>query len=550
MRRTAFTLAGLGLVLVGVLAGQWVDELGPEAPPESFDTLQSAYEVIQESYVDPVPADSLAASGIRGMTESLDPFSVYITPGRMRQVEESFSGSFEGIGVTYELIDGPEEQDTIGVTTVLPDGPSAKAGLRAGDRIVAVEGESAVGWSHQTIRQRLKGPEGSTVTVTLRRPAAPSRIERTIRRGTVPMETVDAAYMMDDRTGYVRLNRFARTTHREVTDALTTLKADGMTRLLLDLRGNAGGLMSMAEKLADEFLVEGQLIVRARSRHDEYGGARYATGQGIWEEGPVVVLVDEHSASASEIVAGALQDHDRAVLVGRRTFGKGMVQRQFDLRDGSGLRLTVARFYTPSGRLLQRTDERTEETSSGERLPSTVADSLRHRTDAGRLVVGGGGIEPDTVIADSVENPFRRRVTQEGLVRDFARRWADAHGDRLRAEWGGRPEAFARTFALPSTLYPAFLEYVAEAGVSVPGRTSADVPATGPADASGSSFSQAEVQAARAPIETDVTAYLGRRLFGPSMFLRIQNRSDPMVQATETVWGRAARWADRYPVEP
>ena len=544
-------LAGLGLVLIGVLAGHWVDELGPEAPPEGISTLESAYEVIQESYVDPVPAGSLTASGIQGMTESLDPFSVYITPNRMKQVEESFRGSFEGIGVTYELIDGPEGQDTIGVTTVVPDGPSAEAGLRAGDRIVEVEGESAIGWSHQTIRRRLKGPEGSTVEVTLRRPTDPSLIERTIRRGTVPMETVDTAYMMGSQTGYLRLNRFARTTHREVTNALTTLKEEGMTRLILDLRGNAGGLMSMAEKLADEFLVEGQLIVRARSRHEEYGGARYATEQGLWEDAPIVVLVDEHSASASEIVAGALQDHDRAVLVGRRTFGKGMVQRQFDLQDGSGLRLTVARFYTPSGRLLQRTDGQAEGAPAVETDTSALPDSLQHRTDAGRLVVGGGGIQPDTVIADSIENPFRRTVTREGLVRDFARRWADTHGKRLRAEWDGRPDAFARRFEVPSTLYPAFLGYAAEQGVSVGGGESVGSPATGlgDADMSREAFSQEEVRAARIPLETDVTAYLGQRLFGPSMLVRIRNHSDPLVQAVEDVWPLAERWADRYPIE-
>jgi len=550
MRHTAFLLAGLGLVLIGALAGHWVDELGPEAPPESFNTLESAYEVIQESYVDPVPAESLTASGIRGMTESLDPFSVYITPRRMKQVEESFSGSFEGIGVTYELIDGPKNQDTIGVTTVVPEGPSAEAGLRAGDRIVEVEGESAVGWSHQTIRRRLKGPEGSTVEVTLRRPSEPSLIERTIRRGTVPMETVDTAYMMDDQTGYLRLNRFARTTHREVTSALTTLKEEGMTRLVLDLRGNAGGLMSMAEELADEFLVEGQLIVRARSRHDEYGGARYATEQGLWEDAPIVVLVDEHSASASEIVAGALQDHDRAVLVGRRTFGKGMVQRQFDLQDGSGLRLTVARFYTPSGRLLQRTDGRAEGAPAVETDTSALPDSLQHRTDAGRLVVGGGGIQPDTVIADSIENPFQRTVTREGLVRDFARRWADTHGERLRTEWDGRPNAFARSFDVPSTLYPAFLGYAAEQGLTVRRGNPAGALPTDPddADASDPSFTREEVRAARVPIETDVAAYLGQRLFGPSMLVRIRNRSDPTVRAVEDVWPRAGRWADRYPI--
>jgi carboxyl-terminal processing protease len=550
MRRAAGVLAGFGLIVIGAFAGHWFHDAGPQPPQEQSETLQSAYDVIRESYVDPVPADSLAAAGIEGMMESLDPYSVYITANRMKQVEESFRGSFEGIGVSYELIEGPDNQDTIGVTTVVPDGPSDEAGLQAGDRIVEVEGASAVGWSHQKIRRRLKGPEGSTVTVRLRRPTEPSLMERTIRRGTVPMETVDAAYMMDDRTGYLRLNRFARTTHEEVTDALTSLNDDGMTRLILDLRGNAGGLMSMAEKIADEFLVEGQLIVRAKSRHEEYGGARYATGEGRLEEAPVVVLVDEHSASASEIVAGALQDHDRAVLVGRRTFGKGLVQRQFDLRDGSGLRLTVARFYTPSGRLLQRPDEGEEGALPPEADTAVVADSLLHRTDAGRAVIGGGGIQPDTVVVDSIENPFRRRVTEDGLVRAFARRWADTHSERLRAEWEGRPEAFARDFQLPAQTYPAFLDYAARGEGAARARKRDRSPEVRlrDVDGLGDSVTPEEVRAARAPIETDIKAYLGRRLFGVSMFVRIRNQANAVVQAAHSAWPHATRWAERYPV--
>jgi len=543
-------LAGLGLVIVGAVAGHWVDEVGPDSSPEGKETLQSAYEMIRESYVDPVPAGSLTASAIEGMTGSLDPFSVYITADRMTQVEESFRGSFEGIGVSYELIEGPGKQDTIGVTTVVPDGPSDEAGLRAGDRIVEVDGETAVGWSHETIQRRLKGPEGSTVTVTLRRPGAPSLLKRTIRRGTVPVETVDAAYMMDDQTGYLRLNRFARTTHEEVTQALSTLKENGMTRLMLDLRGNAGGLMTMAERVADEFLVEGQLIVRAKSRHAEYGGARYATEEGRLVDAPLVVLVDEHSASASEIVAGALQDHDRAVIVGRRTFGKGLVQRQFDLRDGSGLRLTVARFYTPSGRLLQRPDEREQQSPSIPADTAALPDSLLHRTDAGRLVVGGGGILPDTVVVDSIENPFRRTVTQEGFVRAFARRWADTHSERLRAEWEGRPVAFARDFDLPTRAFPAFLDYAARRGLAVRDLDSARPLSASleGADFSAASFTREAVRTARAAIETDITAYLGQRLFGPSMFVRIRNQSNEVVEAARETWPRAARWAERYPV--
>ena len=551
MKRTTLAIAGVGLLLVGMVAGQWMHTPPSPDDTEAFRTLRSAYEIVRNSYVDPIPPDSLATASMRGMMDTLDPFSVYLSPERMKQVEESFRGSFEGIGISYELIEGPDGRDTIGVTTVLPGGPSAKAGLRAGDRIVEVAGTSAVGWSHQKIQRRLKGPAGSSVSVTLRRPSRSDRLERSITRGTVPLETVDAAYMIDDRTGYLRLNRFARTTHREVAHALASMKEEGLSRLILDLRGNAGGLMSMAEKVADEFLVEGQLIVRAGSRHEEYGGARYATGEGLLEQAPLAVLVDEHSASASEIVAGALQDHDRAVIVGRRTFGKGLVQRQYDLDDGSALRLTVARFYTPSGRLLQRPHGEERDTLHA-RSPASVPDSLVHRTDAGRRVVGGGGIPPDRVVADSMLNPYRRAVTREGLVRTFARRWADAHSARLRDRWTDRPDAFADRFSVPSTVYPAFVRYAEEHGVRAPALRATvgaeEAPGRPPAPPTDGAFDRSAVEAARADIETDLKAYVGQRLFGPAMLIRVRNTIDPVVRAAQQSWPRAERWAQRYPI--
>jgi carboxyl-terminal processing protease len=558
MKRTTLAIAGLGLVLIGAMLGQWVHETSvPEPDPATFETLSTAYEVIRQSYVEPVPAGSLARTSIEGMVGALDPYSVYISTEQMQQVEETFSGSFEGIGITYELIPGPESQDTIAVMSVIPGGPSAKAGLRAGDRIVRVGGESAVGWSHERIRERLKGPKGSSVPVSLRRPGRDDLVQTTITRDTVPFRTVEATYLMDDRTGYLRLGRFARTTHREVNKALETLDEKGMERLILDLRGNAGGLMSMAEKVADEFLVDGQLIVRARGRHDEYGGTRYATEDGRFEDRPLIVLVDEHSASASEIVAGALQDHDRALLVGRRTFGKGLVQRQFGFGDGSGLRLTVARFYTPSGRLLQRTegslmDSLLAEAGTLDSLgAAALPDSLVHRTDAGRRVVGGGGIQPDRVVPGQTDG-YRFAVQHRGLVREFARQWIDARSDSLRRTWESRPAAFRRQFSFPSTTYPAFVRYAAERGVrsgsgaaTRPNGNGGGAPGAGTEDV----FVRAEVDAARAEIETILKSYVGQRLFGPEMRIRVQNTADSVVSAARQSWPTATRWAERYPVE-
>lgn len=532
MKRFTSALAGLGLLLLGVVLGQWVHHtMSPDPDAAAFSTLERAYTVIRETYVEPVPRESLSTSSIEGMVQSLDGYSDYVSPKRMAQVEEAFEGSFEGIGITYELIEGREGRDTIAVLSVVPSGPSDEVGVRAGDRIIRVDGESAIGWSHERIRDRLKGPRGSTVSVTLRRPGTDGSIDATITRDTVPLETIAATYMLDDSTGYVRLSRFARTTHREFTDALVDLTDKGMRRLILDLRGNAGGVMTTAEKIADEFLVEGQLIVTAHSRHDEFQSVRRATSNGQFHEAPLIVLIDEHSASASEIVAGAIQDHDRGVLVGRPTFGKGSVQKQYDLNDGSGLRLTVARFYTPTGRLMQRTegmedvfDTEAEPTEIMDQLP----DSLVHRTDAGRLVVGGGGIRPEKVIGDRNITPYRRAVERRGIIQDFARRWMDARVDSLQTEWADRPEAYVNDFELSPNVYPAFVRFATEKGVD--GRES-------------------NTEAARSEIETVIKSYVGRRLFGSSVAIRIRNRIDPVLVRARASWATAEEWANRYPVE-
>lgn len=558
MKRITYALAGIGLFIVGIVLGQG---LHTSADPESeaFQKLQSAYEVVRESYVEPVSPERLSRTSIEGMLRPLDAYSVYISPDRMRQVKESFRGSFEGIGITYELIRGKEGQDTIGVVQVLPGGPSAEAGVRVGDRIVRVEGASAIGWSHEEIRRRLKGPKGSRVTVSLRRPGVDTLQQRIITRDTVPLESVQTEYMVDDSTGYIRLSRFARTTSRELSDALGSLKAKGMERLILDLRGNAGGLMSMAEEVADEFLVDGQVIVTARSRHGEYEGTRRATEEGQFQDGPLIVLVDEHSASASEIVAGALQDHDRAFLVGRRTFGKGLVQRQFDLKDGSGIRLTVARFYTPSGRLLQRTDTVSQDsmTASASSARPTyfreVADSLIHRTDAGRRVVGGGGIRPDRVIDPPSKSDYVEAVETRGLIQDFTREWMDARMDSLYARWDGRPDAFASHFQLSPSVYLAFVQYAAERGVRAVNASSPDIGGRENDSPSGetharTAFSREEVEAARSVILSSITTYVGQRLFGAAMAIRIDNRIDPVLSAARGSWSTASEWARRYPV--
>lgn len=542
-------------MLVGVVLGWGLDSQLWTADSDvngTAQTLTEAYRTIHTQYVDPVPSETLIAHAIKGLAGALDPHSTYLDREHMERARESFEGSFEGIGISYERLEGPKEQDTIFVATVVAGGPSDEAGLRAGDRIVAVEGTSSIGWTDDRIRSRLTGPEGTKVQVKVRRPRA-SPFETTIVRDQVPLHTLEAAYMIDDRTGYLRLQRFAGTTHQEFTRELQRLKKEGMTRLLLDLRGNAGGLMSQAEQVADEFLVEGQLIVSARSEHNGYSTARYATDEGGYEEGPLIVLVDGQSASASEIIAGALQDHDRALLVGTRTYGKGLVQRQFDFDDGSGLRLTIARFYTPSGRLLQRpydTSFSSDIASGPMSDPSPTSgcpDTITYRTDAGRRVKGGGGIKPDIMVSQTAsDDHYRSSVEREGLIRLFARSWIDRRADSLRSQWSSRPDAFFSGFTVPSSVVPAFTQYAAAHGVPAPtrpvviaGEHERGAP-PGVSAASASSFDQY--------LRVIIISHVGRRLFGTSMSIRVRNTVDPMVSNALGSWERAKALSSQYPV--
>lgn len=352
MRR--FLPYGLALLLGGVAVGFQMGTVFSRNPARyAFRKLREAFLIVQQRYVDPVDSDRLTEHAIRGMLSRLDPHAVYLSAAEMRRVQESFEGSFEGIGITYELLPGPDGQDTIAVQSVIPGSPSDQAGLLAGDRIVAINGSSAIGFTHERVQRALKGPRGTQVRVTVRRPGVPELREFTITRDRIPLYTVDAAYMLDRQTGYLKISRFARTTHREVVPALRRLRQQGMERLVLDLRNNSGGYLEVAVQVADELLGGHQLIVRQQGRRPEHQASWRARPGGLFETGPLIVLVNERTASDSEIVAGALQDHDRALLVGRHTFGKGLVQEQIYLPDSSALRLTVARFYTPLGRLIQ-----------------------------------------------------------------------------------------------------------------------------------------------------------------------------------------------------
>lgn len=422
---------------------------------DAFTSFEKAYFYVSNN-TEGENMTKLTEYAIRGLFSTLDPHSVYIEPDDSERVQEEFAGKFQGIGVQFNII-----QDTITVVTAISGGPSDQLGIRSGDRIVAIEDSNAVGFTNEQVLKNLRGEKGSKVKVTIVRPGVSSPLYFTIERDDIPLYTVDTSYMLDDQTGYIKINRFAATTHQEFMEASKELRSQGMQRLVLDLRGNPGGYLGQAIAIAEEFFPRGTSLVSTKSKHSRFDGDYFSRKDGEYQGKPVIILVDEGAASASEIVSGAIQDHDRGLIVGKRTFGKGLVQQQYELIDNSNVRVTISRYYTPSGRLIQKPFvegggeeyayeiyRRQNAMNDAIEFSEEIPDSLKFKTDAGRTVYGGGGIVPDYIIPDD--------TTRSGYVINFAirkraafdyvRSYLDENGDEFRAQWEGDFEKFRTDF--------------------------------------------------------------------------------------------------------
>ena len=440
----------LPLVLAGCLvAGMLIGNLfrnnpGSQLPVKIFtrqEKLTSILDFINDNYVDSVKMDSLTESVIPDLLENLDPHSIYIPPRELQGVTESLRGNFDGIGVQFNM-----QNDTILVIQTVKGGPSEKAGLLAGDRIISVDGTPVAGvkMPEDSIVSRLRGERGSEVKVGIYRKRTREKLSYTLRRGIIPVYSVDVGYMITPQIGYIKINTFSQTTYAEFQETLSRLKRGGCQKLIIDLRGNAGGIMSPAISIADDFLEKGKLIVytegHARPR-EEYRATKEDSGEDLG----LAILIDEGSASASEIVAGAIQDNDRGWIVGRRSFGKGLVQEQAVLNDGSALRLTTARYYTPTGRSIQKsykkgTDDYYHDIArrykQGEFMVADSIhfnDSLKFTTPGGRTVYGGGGIMPDFFVPYDTSGitPFFLKINTAGLIYRYALSYSDLHRDEL-----------------------------------------------------------------------------------------------------------------------
>ncbi len=413
---------GLPLVLcIGLAAGVLVgasmkatsDTTNLEGASEDIRKFNEVLGLIKSEYVDTTQTNALVDDAIQHMLDKLDPHSSYIPVSHRVEANEDLQGNFEGIGIEFNIF-----HDTLVVVSALSGGPSEAVGLQPGDKIVKVGDKmiANVGLTNPQVMKLLKGPKGTEANIEVLRRNVQSPLKFTIIRDRIPQHSVDVAYMVDHEIGYIKINRFSQTTYEEFKTSLEDLKQKGLKKLVLDLQGNPGGYMNQAIDLADEFLVKGKKIVFTKAKDSKYNSEALSTGKGSFEQGDLIVLVNEGSASASEILAGALQDNDRALVVGRRSFGKGLVQSPFDLSDGSELRLTISRYYTPSGRSIQKPYGDLEDYSKdmlkrykhGEFFVADSIkfnDSLKYLTLNGRSVFGGGGIMPDYFVPlDTAQN--------------------------------------------------------------------------------------------------------------------------------------------------
>jgi carboxyl-terminal processing protease len=444
-KKIVFLPVILGIALaLGILIGRFLPSY-KNFPQHSNirsgnDKLNNILNIIESNYVDSVNRKDLVESAIPAILKKLDPHSVYIPAKDLARANEPLQGNFEGIGISFSML-----TDTILIISTIPGGPSEKLGLLPGDKILYVN-DSLVAGKHildEKVMGMLKGPRGTVVKIKILRSGQKELIPFEITRDKIPIYSVDVDYMVNDHIGYIKINTFAMTTFDEFMKGLRDLKGHGMTSLILDLRGNSGGIMEAAIQIADQFLKEGQLIVYTKGRNSPRSEAK-ATGKGEFETGNLVVLIDEWTASASEILAGALQDNDRGTIIGRRSFGKGLVQEPIPFSDGSGMRLTIARYYTPTGRSIQKPykdgfekyfDDLNQRYTHGEFEVSDsihFSDSLKFTTPGGHIVYGGGGIMPDKFVPVDTSGVSPYFIKVRSFIYRFALKYTENHRDVLK----------------------------------------------------------------------------------------------------------------------
>jgi carboxyl-terminal processing protease len=509
------------ILAAGVLLGIYLAKSNgiTPAPKSNSDIsyINDVFSLIDNEYVDTINIKDLQVKAVTHVLESMDPHSEYIKPEILDEVNENLYGSFHGIGVSFRI-----EKDTITIINTIKGGPSEKVGIMAGDRIVYV-GDTLVAGTKVTNKDAmrlLKGPKKTKVDVKIKRRGVGELLDFTIVRDVIPTHSIDVAYMIDDNIGFIKMTKFSATTHKEFVDAVKKLKSEGMTRLILDLRDNTGGYLGEAVGVVDELLEDNKLIVYTEGEHRDrsYIFSRY---RGLWEDKDVIVLINESSASASEIVAGALQDNDRGTIIGRRSFGKGLVQEQFDLGENGALRLTVARYYTPTGRCIQKPFSGNKEEylleeysryESGEMFNIDsihFADSLKYITPKGRIVYGGGGIMPDIYVPleNDSSHYFFNKMANSGILFQYAFDYADSHRKEILSY--GDVKNFNKKFVFTDEMFKELMRRTEEKKII---------------------GNKADKAKARELAEPLFKAYVARDVFGDEAFYVLYEPIDEILQ--------------------
>lgn len=445
------------ILTVGIVLGIQIEKIfSDDNLRDGVRKLNDVLSFTQRYYIEEVDTPKLVDAAIKGITDELDPHSFYISAEEFTSVEESFRGDFEGIGIEFQIVN-----DTLTVVSPITGGPSEALGILPGDRIVKIEGEDCIGITNDEVREKLRGSAGTTVNVSISRNGVSDLIEYEITRDKIPIYSVDASLMLKDNTGYISVSRFSETTLDELNEALNDLNQQGMTQLILDLRTNPGGYLSQAVEMADLFLDGNKKIVYTEGRREDANEEYFASKQSNFESIPLIVMINHGSASASEIVSGAIQDWDRGLIIGETSFGKGLVQRQFPLPDNSAIRLTVSKYFTPSGRSIQRDysdKKKYEEYYSHIDDTSTVeGNNIEHEaeqdsskpifhTNSGRIVYGGGGITPDYIVKNERITEYTTNLLRQNVFYQFILNYLESNGKTIVDMYGDDLSKFNEQF--------------------------------------------------------------------------------------------------------
>ena len=509
------------VLFLGLLLGQYFADENSRTGQNSFLPLsiinhpgkvQRLIDLIADRYVDSIGTEQLEDLAIDEIVARLDPHSEYLGANQAQQQHETLEGSFEGIGIEYYNLN-----DTLMTVGLLPEGPAEQAGIQVGDKLLAIDGDTIAGRpiSEKALENKIRGRRGTAIEIAINRNGTNLPLPLKVIRDRVEVSSVDAAYLIDSITAYIKIKRFGANTADDFEQSLENLKKRGAQQLVLDLRENGGGYFSAATALASHFFDNKQLIVYTEGAHEprvDY----YSNADGLFGKGELAVLIDENSASASEIVAGAVQDLDRGIIIGRPSYGKALVQEQFGFGDGSALNLTVARYYTPLGRCIQKSyGNRNDSIAPTTRFPSTDHnDSLAYTTRAGKQVYGGGGISPDVIVPvdSSRVSTLYREIRKSDLIETYVY-------ERLTHSLPSYSvENYLKGYFLPEKEYASFLQYIQDQGLE---------------------FSAREAKAVKSMVRSDIEALLGRYYFGSEAFYKVKNRSDEVLaQALAALHGQ------------